>query len=111
MTNFWQAVKDYQEPIIGQPLEYRLYYDSQGHPILYTTQELSGNYLVIDVMTYACARLDVKIHNGKIYPLHVRSQTYKLVPSAQGQSTEVDNILIINENSPNKWQIKYYETN
>lgn len=47
-------------------MEYRLYYDENGSVVSYTCEEMPGNYILIDRSTFAQARPDVKVIDGKL---------------------------------------------
>jgi hypothetical protein len=49
-----------------EPPEFRLYYDEHGAVVCYTgDKSITGNYIVIDALTFAQARPDVRVINGK----------------------------------------------
>lgn len=58
-------------------VEYRLYYDEQGYPLIYvsvpssTTElpDISGKYIVVDHYDFQCKNHSVKVVNGKIVGL------------------------------------------
>jgi hypothetical protein len=68
------------------PVEYRLYYDDRGDPIVYvggcyTEAEPGpeGKFVVIDHFQFLCRRHDVKIVNEKIIPKFTSTVMCKLV--------------------------------
>ena len=46
-----------------EEVEYRLYYDDMGNISHYSCEKTEGNYLVIDVQTYAEGRHDIRVDN------------------------------------------------
>ena len=51
-----------------EPPEFRLYYDEEtGKVLFYTCEKPEGKYLVIDSVTFACARQDVRVIDGIEY--------------------------------------------
>jgi hypothetical protein len=58
--------------------EFRVYYDSDGNVITYTTEDLPGNYLVITKEQFNLARHDAKIRNGKLILVHLATGVIKL---------------------------------
>lgn len=91
------------------PVELRLYYDENGKLICYTTEKLKGNYIVIDAMTYAEARPDIRVVDGSLIKNVNIATISKLVPKLHGDiSCSKDDITII-VNEPNieitKWSI------
>jgi len=106
MTTFWEALEQIDPRAVEHVREYRLYYEVNGDPLFYTTEEEHGNYIVIDQETYTEGRYDVKVVDGKL----VRPAQYiyqKLVPSDRGTETTTFDLSII---GPGRyWDIKYYE--
>lgn len=62
------------------PVSYRLYYDENGAPVVYTMEELEGNWIEIDQPTYIKASWRVKVVQGKLIHLPPLDQVDKLVP-------------------------------
>lgn len=103
---FWEAPK-----IV--PPEFRLYYEEDtGKVICYTCENLEGKYLVIDALTYAQARPDVRVINGKISTVQNHCVVSKLMPNSdEGQSCEAEDISIVTLDTDNivKWKLNTYE--
>ena len=96
------------------PPEFRLYYDEKGNVITYTCEKLEGNYIVIDALTFAQARPDVRVIDGKISNVQPAQILTKLMPD------EVNGIMCADEDmsivvKPNhagkiqKWNLNIYE--
>jgi hypothetical protein len=101
----------FEAPKINKP-EFRLYYDEKGSVLHYTTEDLPGNYIVIDSQTFAESRYDVRVIDGEI----VRRKDFviveKLVPSKEGKSCHsYDVSVIVDEDfiDIKRWSIKVYE--
>ena len=62
------------------PPEFRLYYDEKGNVVTYTCEKLDGNYIVIDALTFAQARPDVRVIDGKISTVQPAMVITKLMP-------------------------------
>ena len=95
-----------------EPPEFRLYYDKEGNLICYTCDKIEGNYLVIDALTFAAARPDVKVVDGKIVNLSTGFVISKLKPSNKGTACLTEDISIIaNDENKNiqKWKLDLYE--
>lgn len=105
-------------------VEFRLYYDDKGSVVCYTCEELDGNYIVVDPLTFAEARYDVRVIDGKISKIVEGSYVSKLIPSTTGIECAGEDISIIVELEPNtvdnaeiikyegksiKWKLKNYE--
>jgi len=95
------------------PPEFRLYYDDNGKVICYTCDKLDGKYIVIDATTYAAARPDVRIIDGKISTASVNAVVYKLMPDVDGTLCAMEDMSIVVDNSHSgpvtKWKLKIYE--
>jgi hypothetical protein len=98
-------------PPIVKP-EFRLYYDETGTIICYSCDntELPHKYIVIDSLTYAESRPDVKVVNGKVVRKNVNKVISKYVKSDEGISCLSEDISIISD-SPNStfWTIEVKE--
>lgn len=69
----------WEAPKIEKP-EFRLYYDNKGQVVCYTCEKLEGDYIVIDALTYAEARPDVRVLDGKVVKISSNAVVSKLVP-------------------------------
>ena len=101
----------FQAPVHIKP-EFRLYYDENGVVLYYTTEDLPGNYIIIDAQIFAECRYDIRVINGEI----VRNKSYifieKLVESTVGTPCHSQDVsIIVDENfeTIKFWSIKVYE--
>jgi len=98
------------------PPEFRLYYDDKGNVICYSgsSEKLEGNYIVIDALTFAMSRPDVRVIDGRISTVAVGCIVIKLMPN------EHDGIECCNEDisivlsasytgKKQKWKLNTYE--
>ena len=98
-----------------EPPEFRLYYDENGAVIGYTgDKSMTGNYIVIDAQTFAAARPDIKIIDGRISTASPKSVVYKLMPNEnEGIECTAEDISIIADSSydgkKTKWKLNIYE--
>jgi hypothetical protein len=83
----------YDAPIITPP-EFRLYYDEAGKVITYTCEKLDGNYIIIDTSTFAQARPDVRVVDGKITTVTSNAVVSKLMPCDAGKECAKHDISI-----------------
>ncbi len=92
-------------------VELRLYYDVvTGSVLHYTCEKLEGVYLVVDPVTYAEARPDIKVIDGKIKRADSTIVITKLVPDVTGISCSVDDVgIIVDDIDGVYWSIKNYE--
>jgi hypothetical protein len=94
------------------PPEFRLYYDDKGKVICYTgDKSLTGNYIIIDALTFAEARPDIRVIDGKISRAQSNAVVYKLMPDSKGISCHPEDIsVIVDTNTINtKWNLHTYE--
>ena len=96
-----------------EPPEFRLYYDGKGKVVCYSgDKSLEGNYIVIDAMTFAEARPDVRVIDGKVSRLKAEAVVHKLMPNdTEGIACSNEDIsIIVNPIEPHiKWKLKTYE--
>ena len=96
-----------------EPPEFRLYYDDKGKVVTYTCDKLPGNYIVIDALTFAEARPDLRIIDGKISRVQPNAVVYKLMPSEEGVTcADEDLSIIVSEDytgKTTKWKLNCYE--
>ena len=102
----------FEAPKIEKP-EFRLYYDEKGYVICYTCEKLPGNFIVIDSLTFAESRPDVRVVEGKLIKNISTQVISKLVPKPNGEITcAIDDLSIItNDNNveTQTWDYKLYE--
>ena len=98
-----------------EPPEFRLYYDENGAVICYTgDKSVTGNYIVIDALTFAAARPDLRVIDGKLSTAGPKSVVYKLMPTKdEGVECIAEDISIIADSSydgkTTKWKLNIYE--
>jgi hypothetical protein len=76
-------------------IEFRLYYDTKGCIICYTCEQLEGDYIVIDALTYAEARHDLKVIDGAIVKTSDFITISKLIQSTKGKRCASEDVNII----------------
>ena len=108
MTNFFEALEQFNSttPDIHCDVEYRLYYDDNGQPLFYSTEELDGKYIVVSQTEHTQGRYDITIHNNKVvYPTEYIYQ--KLVHNEEGTECDINDVSIIGNGQ--KWSLTKYE--
>lgn len=99
--NFWEEVQSllsFAEPVVPT---FRLYYNEQGMPIVYTMEELNGNYIEVDRETYLAASMNVKVQDNKLIKIDPARSFRKLVPSDSGTPCDPDNVaIVVGQNQP-----------
>lgn len=112
MNNQEETVIIWEAPKIIPP-EFRLYYDEKGHVTNYTCEKLEGNYIVIDAFTFAQARPDVRVIDGKISTVQPAQIITKLMPDDNGiLCSEEDVSIVVQPNHAGKiqkWNLNIYE--
>lgn len=103
----------WEAPKIEKP-EFRLYYDSKGQVVCYTCEKLEGDYIVIDALTYAEARPDVRVLDGRLVRVNSNSVVSKLIPnSKEGTSCAKEDVSVIvsskDKVKKQKWKLETYE--
>ena len=108
--NFWAAwaAWDRTEPV---PVFYRLYYNDTGMPIVYSMEDLPGNYIEIDHSTYATQSYHVRVVDQQLVTVEARTATTaKLTPDAEnGTSCALSDVsVVVSARTPHiKWTKKY----
>ena len=113
-------MNDNEEPIFYfeapkiVPPEFRLYYDGKGHVVTYTCEKLEGNYIVIDAHTFAQARPDVRVVDGKLSMVQPAMVITKLMPDKNNGilCAEEDVSIVVQPNHAGKvqkWNLNIYE--
>ena len=93
--NFWEEVQSllsFTEPTIPK---FRLYYNEQGMPVVYTMEELKGNYIEVDRETYLAASMNVKVQDNKLIKIDSARAFKKLVPGDSGTPCDPNNVAIV----------------
>lgn len=109
-TILWEAPKI-------EPPEFRLYYDDTGKVVTYTCEKLDGNFIIIDAMTFAEARPDVRVIDERLIRAVSCSVVSKLVKDKkEGLTCAADDVSIIIDNADStgniikqKWKLETYE--
>lgn len=95
-----------------KPPEYRLYYDENGFPLFFSTEDVPGNYIVVDQEMFLGGPGNIRVINGKL-KIYQTMFGKKLVPSEQGQACDPRDIcVIVPADQPHtKWNLKHQEPN
>ena len=103
----------WEAPPVVKP-EFRLYYDEKGNVLFYTCEKPEGNYVVVDALTYAQARPDLRVVDGRLSTVTQGSVVSKLVKSIDDgiDCYEEDISIVVSTNDKvkkTKWKLKTYE--
>ena len=94
---FWEEVQGLLKPTQLAVPKFRLYYDDQGKPIVYTMEELEGNYIEITREAYLEATMNVKVQDGKLVKIDSTQAFKKLIPADHGTPCHPDNVAVVVE--------------
>ena len=101
---FWSTLHAAPEP---SPVFYRLYYDDDGTPIIYSMEELPGNYIDVDQQTYVLTPFNVRVVNGKLTYIKPVVTVKKLQPNINGTACDPRDVcVVVDADQPHiKWTI------
>lgn len=103
-----EYVITWEAPVIETP-EFRLYYDDKGQVVCYTCEKLEGNYILVDTLTFAEARPDVRVIDGRLVRAGTGAVISRLYPDTDGIMCEIEDISIITNKDGQFWKLKTYE--
>jgi hypothetical protein len=95
---------------VKKPTEFRVYYDvTTGRILDYTTDNLPGDYIIVDREVFHQHRFDWFIRDGKMTP--PKNVIGKLRPSNDGTPCDPRDITVIVSDSESKirWKVHTYE--
>jgi hypothetical protein len=103
----------FEAPTI-EPPEFRLYYEEEtGKVLYYTCEKPEGKFIVIDQVTFACARQDLRVLDGKLTKGIQSVVISKLMPDqTTGIDCLIEDISIVTdqeEDFTQKWKLNVYE--
>jgi hypothetical protein len=102
----WQAGATTPAP----ELEYRLYYDENGFPLFYSTDDIPGMFIKIDQETFLNGPKHIKVIDGKIVEAEI-TWLKKIIPSSQGTSCHPQDVcVVVDSDQPHtNWRLKHKE--
>lgn len=112
MTNFWQGLEEFnQQKTKSTEIEFRLYYDEDGHPLFYTTENVNGNYIKVDQDTYNLGDYqNIKIVNGQILQRSPIDSNKLILSESEGTCCHKNDITLIDDTKIGQyWKIKTHE--
>lgn len=89
---FYNILASAPEPIVQT---FKLYYNEHGRPIVYTMEQLPGNYIEVDQDTYLAASMNVQVINGKIKILEPEQYFPKLTHSDTGTKCDPRDVCVV----------------
>ena len=108
---FWQILQASSEPA---PIFYRLYYNNDGTPIIYSMEDLPGNYIDVDQETYVLTPFNVRVLDGQLTYIKPVVTVKKLQPNnTDGTACDPRDVcIIVDADQPHtKWTIVNNEIN
>ena len=105
--NFLKAWREWvSAPVELKSPEYRLYYDENGCPLVYSMEDLPGNYILLDQATWRRTSPHVKVIDGRLVELSNKYVT-RLKPGDQGTPCHPTNVsVVVDTTEPNqKWRM------
>ena len=100
---FWAILHSTPEP---KPVFYRLYYSDDGTPIIYTMEDLPGNYIEVDQPTYALTPFNVKVIDSKLVYIKPVITVKKLQPDdSDGTACDTRDVCVVVD--PDQAHIKW----
>ena len=110
-----QIIQDaFQNLPQSKPIFYRLYYNDDGTPIIYSMEELPGNYIDVDQQTYVLTPFNVRVVDGKLTYVDPVITVKKLQPSdLAGTACDTRDVcVVVNPDRPHtKWNLANNELN
>ena len=105
--NLLEAMAHFKWPE-PHPVSYRLYYDDHGNPVIYSMEDLPGNYIEIDPQIYAVGSFRVRVVDQKLIHVRPKIQVKKLQPDTETGTpcSTFDVCVVVREQQPHtKWKI------
>ena len=109
--NFLEVLTSFEWPT-PEPVSFRLYYNADGTPRLYTMETLPGEYIEVDAETYALSSFSVRVVNQQLVHVRPKIQVQKLIPTKdQGTMCDPRDVcVVVNGTQPHiKWSIQTNE--
>jgi hypothetical protein len=105
VNNEEEYVIVWEAPELVKP-EFRLYYDNRGSVLFYTCEKPDGDYIVIDSLTFAEARPDIKVVDGRIVRDGSSTLSSRLHLDTEGTLCEAEDVSVITEAHGQYWKLK-----
>lgn len=104
---FWRILHEVPP---ARPIFYRLYHDDKGRPIVYSMEDLPGNYIEVDPFVFGQHRYDLRVVEGRIEWHKTDHCMPKLRPHAsRGTACHPEDVcVIVDESQPHiKWTLHH----
>ena len=103
--NFWEIWNTFEWPE-PRPVFFRLYYNEDGSPRIYSMEDLPGEFIEVNAEAYAIASFNVRVVDQKLIHIRPRISVQKLQPHSDAGVTcdPRDVCVIVSEQHPHtKW--------
>lgn len=110
--NLLEAMAHFKWPE-PRPVSYRLYYDGHGKPVVYSMEDLPGDYIEVDAETYAISSFWMRVVDQKLIPVLPTVTVQKLQPSDNGTACDPRDVCVVvtEQQSHIKWSLTANDTN
>jgi len=108
---FWSILHSAPVPL---PVSYKLYYDDHGMPIIYSMEDIPGNYIEVGPEVYAVAPFNVQVVSGKLTYTKPKIVVKQLQPGAEiGTACDPRDVCVVvgSDQAHIKWNIVNNELN
>jgi len=104
--NFLKVMSTFEWPEIV-PVFFRLYYNDDGTPLMYSMEDQPGKYIEIDAETFAIRSFNVRVVDQKLVHIQPRTLVHKLKPADVGTVCDPRDVcVIVDQTQPNtKWKV------
>lgn len=102
---FWSILQAASET---KPIFYRLYYNDDGTPIIYSMEDLPDNYIEVDQKTYVLAPFNVRVIAGQLTYIKPVITVKKLQPNTtNGTACDTRDVcVVVDADQPHtKWNL------
>jgi hypothetical protein len=109
--NFLEVLTSFEWPV-PTPVSFRLYYNTNGTPRLYTMEDLPGDYIEVDAETYALSPFNVRVVDQRLVHIRPKIQVQKLIPTTdQGTLCDPRDVCVVvsGTQAHTKWSIQTNE--
>ena len=109
--NFWQVFTNLEPHVLPTQL-FRLYYDDNGYPIVYSMEDIPGNYIELDPETFARRNMRVCVRDNKLIELNTNPMTKKVPADSGTPCYPTDVSIVVSESQEHQcWRIKTHDAN
>ncbi len=101
------------QQIEKEEIEFRVYYDDTGRILFYTCEKPEGNFILVDKDTFAAARPDLRVVDGRLTTLVPGIIISKYKPNSKEgvecASEDINIIVSTKYKKKQKWKLTNHE--